>query len=189
MISSMTATTRSIEADRDTFDEIDLREIVIDSVTSFGPTAAAHEVSMQTTALHELPIRADGFRLRQVVDNLVSNAIKYTPPPGEVRITAELHDDAVSLVVADTGIGVSKDDLPKLLDPYFRTSAAKEKANGTGLGLGITNQIIAAHGGTLTIDSEPGVGTTVTVTLPISTAPQTPPPGTTSASASTGSAS
>jgi len=157
---------RSIDADRDAFHEVDLRNIVIDSVASFGPTALVHEVSIETDTPAELPLFADGFRLRQVVDNLVSNAIKYTPAGGDVRVIAAHADDTVSLTVADSGIGVSKDELPKLLSPYFRTSAAKETASGTGLGLGITNEIITAHSGTLAIESEAGVGTTVIVTLP-----------------------
>jgi len=157
---------RSIDATRASFDEVDLRDIVVDSVASFRPTALVHEVSIETVTPGELPIVADGFRLRQVVDNLVSNAIKYTPAGGDVRVIAALDDDIVSLTVVDSGIGVSKEELPKLLDPYFRTRAAKGKASGTGLGLGITNEIIAAHSGTLAIDSEAGVGTTVTVKLP-----------------------
>ncbi|HWM17433.1 MAG TPA: ATP-binding protein, partial [Microbacterium sp.] len=157
---------RSLDARHAAFDEVDLRDIVADSVASFRPTALVHEVSIETVTPRELPILADGFRLRQVVDNLVSNAIKYTPAGGDVRIMTALDNDTVSLTVADSGIGVSKEELPRLLDPYFRTSAAKQKASGTGLGLVITNEIIAAHSGTLAIDSEAGVGTTVTVTLP-----------------------
>jgi signal transduction histidine kinase len=157
---------RSIDTAVASFDEVELRDIVVDSVASFRPTALVHEVSIETVIPGELPILADGFRLRQVVDNLVSNAIKYTPPGGDVRVVAALDHDSVSLTVSDSGIGVSKEELPKLLDPYFRTRAAKEKASGTGLGLGITNEIVAAHSGTLAIDSEAGIGTTVTVTLP-----------------------
>jgi len=161
---------RAADAARGSFDEVDLCDIVADSVASFGPTARVHDVSIETITTGELPISADGFRLRQVVDNLVSNAIKYTPGGGDVRVIAALDEGMVSLTVADSGIGVSEDELPQLLRPYFRTKAAKEKASGTGLGLGITSEIVAAHNGTLTIQSEAGVGTTVTVMLP-STAP------------------
>lgn len=157
---------RAADAARGSFSEVDLRDIVVDSVASFAPTARVHDVTIETITTGELPISADGFRLRQVVDNLVSNAIKYTPEGGDVRIIAARENDSVSLTVADSGIGVSADELPKLLHPYFRTGAAKEKASGTGLGLGITNEIVTAHRGTLTIESEAGVGTTVTVILP-----------------------
>ncbi len=157
---------RAADAARGSFSEVDLRDIVVDSVASFEPTARVHDVTIETITTGELPISADGFRLRQVVDNLVSNAIKYTPEGGDVRIIAARENDSVSLTVADSGIGVSADELPKLLSPYFRTGAAKEKASGTGLGLGITNEIVTAHHGTLTIESEAGVGTTVTVILP-----------------------
>jgi len=157
---------RGADAGRGSFEEVDLGDIVADSVASFEPTARVHDISIETITTGELPISADGFRLRQVVDNLVSNAIKYTPGGGDVRVIAALDEGMVSLTVADSGIGVHEDELPKLLSPYFRTKAAREKASGTGLGLGITSEIVAAHNGTLTIESEAGVGTTVTVMLP-----------------------
>ena len=157
---------RGADAGRGSFGEVDLGDIVADSVASFEPTARVHDISIETITTGELPISADGFRLRQVVDNLVSNAIKYTPGGGDVRVIAALDEGMVSLTVADSGIGVHEDELPKLLSPYFRTKAAREKASGTGLGLGITSEIVAAHNGTLTIESEAGVGTTVTVMLP-----------------------
>jgi signal transduction histidine kinase len=165
---------RATDTRQDAFHEIDLHDIVIESVESFAPTALVHDVSIATDAPAHLPIVADGFRLRQVVDNLVSNAIKYTPAGGGVRVITTADEQTVTLTVADSGIGVSKEELPKLLNPYFRTQAAKQKASGTGLGLGITNEIIAAHHGSLTIESEPGVGTTVTVKLPTAAPAEVP---------------
>jgi signal transduction histidine kinase len=135
-------------------------------VDSFRATANAHEVDISLQLDERLPVTADGFRVRQVIDNLVSNAIKYTSREGRVRIIGELEGETVSLVVADNGIGIAASDLPNILTPYFRTEKAKETASGTGLGLGITREIVAAHGGTLSIDSVAGVGTTVSVRLP-----------------------
>lgn len=163
---SLLTSSRSVATARDTHDDIDLREIVAESVASFGPTARSHGVTVDTEATDSLPLVGDGFRLRQVIDNLVSNAIKYTPSGGSVTITGVRDEDTVQLTVADTGIGVAADELPKLLDPYFRTRQAQKTASGTGLGLGITRDIITSHKGTLSISSEEGVGTTVTVTLP-----------------------
>ena len=166
MTSSMLKSSRTAFEGRESYDDIDVRQIVVDSVDSFRPTATAHDVTIALDVHEPLPATADGFRMRQVVDNLVSNAIKYTPRDGDVRITGSMDDDIVTLTVSDTGIGISPDDLPSIMTPYFRTDTAKDTASGTGLGLGITREIIAAHGGTLAIDSELGSGTTVTVQLP-----------------------
>lgn len=165
MTKNMLQATRPTAA-RDDFDDIDLRAILLDSVDSFRPTASAHEVSIVTTVDGPLPAVADGFRMRQVIDNLVSNAIKYTPPEGGVRVAGAFTGDEISVVVSDSGIGIPADDLPNILTPYFRTARARETASGTGLGLGITKEIVEAHGGRLRIESTEGAGTTVTLVLP-----------------------
>lgn len=166
MTESLGSTSRRGFSGRDEVDDIDLRHILLDSVASFRPTAAAGDIEIDVHADEPLWVTADGFRLRQVVDNIVSNAIKYTPRDGRVRIVGLIEDDTVALVVSDTGIGIGADDLPLILTPYFRTAEAKKTTGGTGLGLGISNDIVRAHGGTLGIESEAGVGTTVTVRLP-----------------------
>ena len=167
MTESLVTTSRRGFSGRDEVDDIDLRQILLESVASFRSTAVANDISVDVQADEALPITADGFRLRQVVDNVVSNAIKYTPRDGGVRIAGAVEGETVVLTVADSGIGIGADDLPHILTPYFRTSEAKEKSGGTGLGLGISNDIVLAHGGTLEIDSEAGVGTTVTIRLPL----------------------
>lgn len=166
MSEGLVSTSRRGFSGRDEVDDIDLRQILLDSVASFRPTAVAADIEIDVLADEPLPITADGFRLRQVVDNIVSNAIKYTPRDGRVRIVAAADHETVELAVADTGIGIDAADLPHILTPYFRTASAKEKSGGTGLGLGITNDIVTAHGGTLSIQSEAGEGTTVTVRFP-----------------------
>jgi len=175
MTESLVTTSRRGFGGRDEVDDIDLRQIVLDSVASFRATAAAADIAIDVRADEALPIAADGFRLRQVVDNVVSNAIKYTQRDGEVRIRAMVDRVTVVLTVSDTGIGIGADDLPLVLTPYFRAAEAKEKAGGTGLGLGISNDIVQAHGGTLSVESEAGAGTTVTVTLPLAERPDTGP--------------
>lgn len=170
MTESLVATSRRGFSGRDEVDDIDLRQILLESVASFRATAAAGDVGIDVLADEALPITADGFRLRQVVDNIVSNAIKYTARDGRVRIVGAVDHDTVVLSVADTGIGIGAEDLPQILTPYFRTDEARKKSGGTGLGLGISNDIVLAHGGTLSIDSEAGVGTTVTVRLPVAAA-------------------
>jgi signal transduction histidine kinase len=174
MTDSLVSTSRRGFSGRDEVDDIDLRRIVLESVVSFRSTAAAAGVSIDVRADEPLPITGDGFRLRQVVDNIVSNAIKYTPRDGRVRIVGVTDHRVVAVSVADTGIGIGADDLSHILTPYFRTEAAKQKTGGTGLGLGISNDIVIAHGGTLSIDSEAGTGTTVTLRLPTAATTTTP---------------
>jgi signal transduction histidine kinase/uncharacterized protein (DUF697 family) len=167
MIQSLGTTSKRGFSGRDEVDDIDLREILLESVASFRPTAVSGDITIDVQADDALPITADGFRLRQVVDNVVSNAIKYTPRDGRVSITGTVEGHHVVLSVADTGIGIAAEDLPNILTPYFRTAEAKKKSGGTGLGLGISNDIVLAHGGTLSIDSEADRGTTVTIRLPL----------------------
>lgn len=176
MTESLVTTSRRGFGGRDELDDIDLRQIVLDSVASFRATAASAGIAINVRADEPLPVAADGFRMRQVVDNVVSNAIKYTESDGEVRIRAAVDGGEAVLTVADTGIGIDADDLPRVLTPYFRAAGAKDKAGGTGLGLGISNDIVRAHGGELSIESEAGVGTTVTVTLPLAEPPETVAP-------------
>ena len=128
MTSSMLKSSRTAFEGRESYDDIDVRQIVVDSVDSFRPTATAHDVTIALDVHEPLPATADGFRMRQVVDNLVSNAIKYTPRDGDVRITGSIDDDIVTLTVSDTGIGISPDDLPSIMTPYFRTDTAKDTA-------------------------------------------------------------
>jgi two-component system phosphate regulon sensor histidine kinase PhoR len=167
MTEGLVSTTRRGFSGRDEVDDIDLRRILLESVASFEATARANDVAVDVRADEALPITGDGFRLRQVVDNIVSNAIKYTPRDGRVRILGEREAGTVALTISDTGIGIGADDLPNILTPYFRTAEAKKKSSGSGLGLGISNDIVIAHGGTLSVDSVAGVGTSVTIRLPL----------------------
>lgn len=106
--------------------------------------------------------------LEQVVTNLVSNAIKFTPDGGEVTVTLSRSAGRASLAVRDTGMGISAEDQEHLFTRFFRTSSATERAiQGTGLGLSIVHAIVMQHGGSVSVESAPGRGTTVTVLLPL----------------------
>jgi signal transduction histidine kinase len=108
----------------------------------------------------------DAFRLRQVMDNLISNAIKYTREGGQVTVRARTEQGRIITTITDTGIGMSATEVARVFDPYFRADAARDTASGTGLGMGISRDLIQRQGGRLAVNSEFGVGTVVTVDLP-----------------------
>ena len=112
--------------------------------------------------------REDPLALERVVLNLGGNAIKFTPDGGRVDLTLTSTPAVCVLEVADTGMGISEEDQPRVRGRFYRSSEAYRRAvPGTGLGLSVVDAIVAAHGGTFDITSAPGRGTTVTVTLPL----------------------
>jgi signal transduction histidine kinase len=105
-------------------------------------------------------------RLGQAIDNLISNAIKFTPDAGTIGVEVSQIDDRALITITDTGIGMSDAEVGQLFERFFRTRSAKEgNIQGTGLGLTITKSIVEAHGGTIDVASEPGAGTVFTITL------------------------
>jgi signal transduction histidine kinase len=112
-------------------------------------------------------VRLDPRRLRQILLNLVSNAVKFTPARGRVRISTALGEPGFSLIIADTGIGMKPEDIPRALERFGQIdSTLARKYEGTGLGLPLSKHLAELHGGTLAIESKPGLGTTVTVIFP-----------------------
>ncbi|MBP0984143.1 MAG: HAMP domain-containing histidine kinase [Oscillospiraceae bacterium] len=109
-------------------------------------------------------VYGDKNRLRQVFINVIDNAIKYTDPGGSVDISVEKGSDSLSIIVSDTGIGISAADLPKVKAKFYKANSTRR---GSGIGLAVADEIISMHGGTLDIASELGKGTTVTITLPL----------------------
>ncbi|HEX9203647.1 MAG TPA: ATP-binding protein, partial [Vicinamibacteria bacterium] len=136
-------------------------------VTGRLPEDRLHPVVLDVPD-HPLPCWADGERLAEVLDNLLSNAIKYSPDGGEVRIELRRERDAAVLRVRDRGIGIAPDDKEKLFRPFSRLHDRKRTGiEGFGLGLHICDRIVNAHGGRLTVDSAPGVGSTFSFSLPL----------------------
>ncbi|MEU8664136.1 sensor histidine kinase, partial [Actinoplanes philippinensis] len=142
---------------------IPLREVIVQVVDSQQGSAFAAGVRLEADVTGDPVVTADQARLRQVVGNLVSNAIRYTAPGGSVTVGAA--DTTIS--VRDTGAGIAPDDLPKIFDRFWRADGSRSRATGgSGLGLAIARQLTEAHGGTIEVESEPGRGTLFTVHLP-----------------------
>ena len=110
------------------------------------------------------PVCGDAARLRQVFVNLIDNAVKYSGNGGRIRVEAVRIGDRVQVVVSDTGVGISQQDLPRVKERFFRVNHNRP---GSGIGLAVVDEIMHAHGGEMEIESTLGVGTTVTVTLPL----------------------
>jgi cell cycle sensor histidine kinase DivJ len=111
---------------------------------------------------------ADGRACRQILINLLSNAVKFTPPGGLVTMAARRRADRIELSIADTGVGIGEQDLPRLGDPFFQAGSAYSRSHdGTGHGLSVVRGLVGLHRGELTIESAPGEGTVVTVALPV----------------------
>jgi len=148
--------------------EVDLREILRDAVEAAQARADERDIRLTITTSEPAVVRADGFRLRQVVDNLVSNAVKYNRQGGEVMVGATVDEGMAWVVVRDTGIGIPEVELPKVFERFFRSGGVRQgTVHGSGLGLGIARELVERHGGEIHIDSEEGSGTTVIVTLPV----------------------
>ena len=108
--------------------------------------------------------------LRRVVDNLLDNAAKYSEAPAPVVLSAGREGDALRISVQDQGIGVEPQDLPRLFTPFFRTDRSRARGTGgVGLGLALAKRIVEAHGGSIDVESQPGLGTTVRFRVPVET--------------------
>ena len=159
----------------------DLRSSVEQAVEQSAATARRRGVGLtMDRPTDAIPIRHDPVRIGQVVTNLVGNAIKFTPPGGHVTVDVEKGPaDGASITVADTGIGIDPAELPRIFDRFFRGSRASEaRGSGSGLGLAIVRSIVEMHGGTVSVESRLGAGTTFRVLLPAQPrSPASPDPG------------
>jgi signal transduction histidine kinase len=149
------------------FSQCDLAEIVSQAIDAHRLTAAERGIAIENVLGAPVLLEADGFRLRQVVDNLLTNAIKYNVENGRVTVDVRQGEASVDLLVSDTGIGLSDLEQSKLFDRYFRAEGVRQSTiHGSGLGLTISRDIVRRHGGDLTVASRTGVGTTFTATIP-----------------------
>lgn len=148
--------------------EANLQTIAEESVQALRPAAESGSIDLRFDSAPVPALQGDPARLGQLLDNLVSNAVKFTPPGGRVVVALGATEDDVVLAVSDTGMGVPAAEQRRLFDRFFRASSAQERAiEGTGLGLTIARAIVDAHGGAITFTSVEGEGTTFRVHLPL----------------------
>ena len=156
---------------------VDLPQIVLDAVEGMRPRAARLDVALATAVAPLPPLDGDGDRLGQLVDNLLSNALKFTPAGGRVTVALRRDGDAALLSVADTGIGIPPEEQARLFDRFFRASTAVAgEIPGIGLGLSICETIAAGHGGAIEVESAVGRGATFRVRLPLAAGARRPAP-------------
>lgn len=145
----------------------DLAEIIHARIASAKLRAQAKDVSLAVELPPALPAQVDPLRMGQVMDNLISNAIKYSPDGGSITISARLTPESIVVEVADTGMGMTAEELQQAFSKFFRSGTVLKAAiPGVGLGLAITKKIVEAHHGIIVLSSELGQGTTATITLP-----------------------
>ncbi len=145
---------------------VDLRETIEGSLEMFQERLARHGIRIEKAFGDDCPkVRADADQMSQVFINLVMNAVHAMPDGGTLRVGLARSNGTVQITVADTGHGIAQQDLAKIFDPFFTT---KETGKGTGLGLTVVKGIIDEHGGAIQVESEPGRGTTFTISLPVS---------------------
>lgn len=148
---------------------IDLAALAQDCATLMALRAQTGGVSLERVLGPGLPaVPGDRRALKQVIINLLSNAVKFTPSGGRVVLALVRDGDVVDLSVSDTGIGIAAADLPRLGDPFFQAKGSYDRTHeGTGLGLSVVRGLVGLHGGKLSIESAPGIGTRVSVRLPV----------------------
>ncbi|MGK2939796.1 MAG: sensor histidine kinase, partial [Solirubrobacteraceae bacterium] len=137
------------------------------------PRAEGNGVSLVLSAEPARPLSGDRDRFGQMLDNLIGNAVKFSPDGGHVEVALSDEGNAAVMVVRDTGMGIPPEDLDRLFERFFRSSDATRRAvPGVGLGLTIVKAIVDAHRGTIEITSDPREGTAFTITLPYRTRPE-----------------
>jgi signal transduction histidine kinase len=147
---------------------VDLKKVVDECIETSAPVADARGIQLESRTVRLPKIKGDHARLHQVLDNLLSNALKFTPTGGSVEVRLSPGEGVAVLEVQDTGCGIPQEEQDQLFERFFRSSIAAENAiPGTGLGLTITKAIVERHGGRISIESADGSGTTVRIELPL----------------------
>jgi two-component system phosphate regulon sensor histidine kinase PhoR len=151
-------------------EKVDLSSFLPEMVRDWEKKLTSKQLNMSVDVPPDLsPIRVDRTRLQEALYNLLDNAVKYSREHGEIRLSARRRDGEIELSVSDEGIGIAKEDLPRIFERFYRADKARspDKVRGTGLGLAIVKHIAQLHGGRVEAESELEKGTTIRVVLPV----------------------
>jgi signal transduction histidine kinase len=150
------------------FEPLELFRVAAEAAASLQPLAQRKGIVLRVEAFGDLPqVRADRGQLKQVLTNLLDNAIKFTQDGGTVRVSAAAAGDEVSVCVADNGPGIPAADLPRVFERFYRVDKARSREmGGTGLGLSIVKHIAEVHGGRVSVESAPDAGSAFRLHLP-----------------------
>jgi two-component system, cell cycle sensor histidine kinase PleC len=149
--------------------DVALDEVISSTLGGFRLAATEAQVTIKQRVALDLPlVKGDAVKIRQILSNLVSNAIKFTPAAGTISVEAvRTREDGARIVVADTGVGMTAEEVAIALTPFGQVDGSRSRwREGTGLGLPIAKALVDLHGGTLTVDSQKGAGTEVTIIFP-----------------------
>ena len=152
------------------FQKLSMTELLEDVITSFSGRAEEAGIQLLIKASEqgeELTVEGDWHRLDQVIGNLVANATRYTPEGGQITLGAIREGDSILVAIQDSGEGIPEEDLPFVFDRFWKGDKSRSRSSGgSGLGLAIARQLVTAHGGAISVESQEGEGTTFTVRLP-----------------------
>jgi len=153
-------------------EEVPLAPLVSQVLSEIDVARSEHGVVVESDVPHDLPpVEADRERVHQVLFNLVDNAVRFTPTGGAVTVSAWRHNGSVEIRVADTGVGIAPEHLPRLFERFYRVDPARSREDGgTGIGLAIARSVVEAHGGHIHAESEMGNGSVFTFDLPVALA-------------------
>jgi len=158
---------------------VNLAEVASQAVQIVQPHLVQKNLTLHVHLPSNLPhVAADQERIAQVLRNLLSNAIRHTPEQGKIWLTTSRDESMLRISVRDSGVGIAPEHLPYLFERFYRADASRSRATGgSGLGLAVARQVVQAHGGQITVESQPGQGSCFTFTLPLvpSCARLTPP--------------
>jgi len=155
---------------KEQFQPVAVPSVITKAVENVLPHATRKNIEIVSTVADSLPmVSGDAVSLAEVVGNILNNAIKYSKPQTTVRLAAEAVPGEVVIAITDAGVGIAKEDLPFIFGDFYRGKGAAQMESGCGLGLAISRRIVEAHGGSVSVESEPGKGSKFIIRLPAKT--------------------